>query len=143
MTGTEYDGTEHDGTEQDGTEHDATEQHGTEQDGSALDGNALDGDALDGNALDGNALDGTELDGNALAGPLREVFAVELTAALGTCAGCGRSGPLAEARLYARAPGLVARCPGCAAVLVRLVAGPDRTWLDLRGLAVVEVPAGP
>ena len=100
------------------------------------------GTGLDGAGLDGAGLDGTELDGNALAGPLREVFAVELTAARGTCAGCGRSGPLAEARVYARAPGLVARCPGCAAVLLRLVAGPDRTWLDLRGLAVIEVPTG-
>jgi hypothetical protein len=110
--------------------------------GPELDGPELDGPELDGTVLDGAALDGTELDGNALAGPLREVFAVELTAARGTCAGCGRSGPLAEARLYARAPGLVARCRSCAAVLLRLVAGPDRTWVDLRGLAVLEVPTG-
>jgi hypothetical protein len=103
-------------------------------------GTQPDGTEPDGTEPDGTELDGTELDGNALAGPLREVFAVELTAARGICATCGRSGPLAEARLYARAPGLVARCPGCAAVLVRLVAGPGRTWVDLRGLAVVEVP---
>jgi hypothetical protein len=86
---------------------------------------------------------GTELDGNALAGPLREVFAVELTAAFGTCASCGRRGPLAEARVYSRAPGLVARCRSCEAVLIRLVTGPDRSWIDLRGVAVIEVPAGP
>jgi hypothetical protein len=85
---------------------------------------------------------GTELDGNALAGPLREVFAVELTAARGTCAGCGRIGPLAEARLYARAPGLVVRCRGCDAVLLRLTTGPGRSWIELRGLAVLEVPSG-
>ncbi len=85
---------------------------------------------------------GIELDGNALAGPLREVFAVELTAARGTCAGCGRTGPLAEARLYARAPGLVVRCRGCDAVLLRLVSGPGRSWVELRGLAVLEVPTG-
>jgi hypothetical protein len=85
---------------------------------------------------------GTELDGNALAGPLREVFAVELTAARGTCAGCGRTGPLAEARLYADAPGLVVRCRGCEAVLLRLVTGPGRSWIELRGLAVLEVPTG-
>ncbi len=96
----------------------------------------------DGNELDGNELDGNELDGNALAGPLREVFAVELTAARGICAGCGRGGPLAEARVYAHAPGLVARCRVCAAVLARVVTGPDRSWVDLRGLAVIEVPSG-
>jgi hypothetical protein len=84
----------------------------------------------------------TTVDGNALAGPLRELFAVEVTAARGTCAGCGRSGPLADAVVYPRAPGLVARCRDCTAVLVRIVAGPDRSWLDLRGLAVVEVPTG-
>jgi predicted RNA-binding Zn-ribbon protein involved in translation (DUF1610 family) len=85
---------------------------------------------------------GADLDGNALAGPLRELFAVELTVALGTCANCGHSGPLAEARVYSRAPGVVVRCPTCEEVLIRVVAGPGRTWLDLRGLAVVEVPTG-
>jgi len=79
------------------------------------------------------------LDGNALAGALRTVFAVELTDAVGTCAGCGRRGAIAEARLYTRAPGLVARCTGCDGVLLRLVDGPNRTWLDLRGLSVIEV----
>jgi Family of unknown function (DUF6510) len=83
-----------------------------------------------------------ELDGNALAGPLRDLFAVELTAAWGTCASCGRRGPVAETVLYVHAPGLVARCRGCDAVLLRLVSGPGRTWLDLRGFAVVEVPTG-
>jgi hypothetical protein len=45
-------------------------------------------------------------------------------------------------RLYARAPGIVLRCPGCDAVLLRLVQDPGppgRTWLDLRGLAVLQV----
>jgi hypothetical protein len=82
----------------------------------------------------------TELDGNAMAGTLRELFAVELTAARGTCASCGRTGPLADAVVYARAPGVVARCRGCEAVLLRVVAAPARTMLDLRGLAVIEVP---
>jgi Family of unknown function (DUF6510) len=29
------------------------------------------------------------LDGNAIAGLLQEVFAVQMTTAIGTCAGCG------------------------------------------------------
>ena len=49
------------------------------------------------------------LDGNAAAGALRDFFAVELTAALGQCDGCGHRAVLAEARLYTDAPGLVAR----------------------------------
>jgi hypothetical protein len=66
------------------------------------------------------------LDGNALAGPLSEIFAVDITAAAGRCANCGRTGPVAALRLYVRAPGLVARCPGCDAVMLRLVRVPAR-----------------
>ena len=79
-------------------------------------------------------------DGNALAGPLREIFAVELTAAVGQCASCGRVGTVAGLRVYQQAPGAVVRCPGCDAVLIRLVRGPDRAWLDVRGLVCLEIP---
>jgi hypothetical protein len=84
-------------------------------------------------------MDDTYVDGNALAGTLRTIFAVELTDAVGTCAGCGRRAAIAEARLYTRAPGLVGRCPRCDGVLLRLVTGPGRTWIDLRGMSVIEV----
>jgi hypothetical protein len=80
------------------------------------------------------------IDGNALAGPLREVFAVDVTVASGRCVHCGRVGPVAAFHLYAEAPGLVARCPGCEEVVLRLVRGPDRAWLDLRGLVSLEIP---
>jgi hypothetical protein len=40
---------------------------------------------------------------------------------------------MAQLRVYTRAPGLVARCPGCDGVVMRLVNGPTSTWLDLRG----------
>jgi hypothetical protein len=33
-------------------------------------------------------------DGNALAGPLHEVFRVDVTIAVGRCRECGRTGPL-------------------------------------------------
>jgi hypothetical protein len=81
------------------------------------------------------------VDGNMLAGGLREVFAVEMTVASGQCASCGRIGPLGEAQVYDElGPGLVARCPSCESVLMRLVRGPGRVWLDLRGLIYLEVP---
>ena len=80
------------------------------------------------------------VDGNEMAGPMREVFAVDITVARGRCASCGRTGAVAEARVYDRAPGLVARCPGCEEVLLRVVRGPDRVWLDLRGVTVLEIP---
>jgi hypothetical protein len=79
-------------------------------------------------------------DGNALAGPLSEIFAVDVTAANTRCVSCGRLGVVATLRVYQQAPGLVARCPGCDAVLLRLVRGPDRGWLDLRGVVWLEIP---
>jgi Family of unknown function (DUF6510) len=48
---------------------------------------------------------------------------------------------MAEMRVFDHAPGVVARCPSCDQVLVRLVHGPGRAWLDLRGLAYLQVPA--
>jgi len=78
------------------------------------------------------------VDGNELAGTLREIFAVDITVARGRCVGCGREATVAEAVVYDRAPGLVARCSGCEAVLLRVVRGPGRVWLDLRGLSILE-----
>ncbi|MFC5909827.1 DUF6510 family protein [Streptacidiphilus monticola] len=79
-------------------------------------------------------------DGNALAGPLAEIFAVDVTAAEGRCTGCGRTGPVAALRVYRHAPGLVARCPGCEQVVLRLVRGRDAAWLDLRGTFALHIP---
>jgi uncharacterized protein DUF6510 len=79
------------------------------------------------------------LDGNVLAGPLREVFTVDVTTARGQCVGCGQVSALGEVRVYADGPGDVGRCPGCDDVLLRLVRGPDRAWLDLRGLVCLEL----
>jgi Family of unknown function (DUF6510) len=79
------------------------------------------------------------LDGNALAGTLREIFAVDVTAATGRCVACGRDGAVGSLRLYTHAAGLVARCPSCDAVVLRVVRGPGRAWLDLRGLVCLAV----
>jgi hypothetical protein len=78
------------------------------------------------------------VDGNELAGTLREVFAVDITVARGRCENCGLEGPVAEVHVFDRAPGLVARCRGCDAVLLRVVRGPGRAWLDLRGMTYLE-----
>jgi hypothetical protein len=79
-------------------------------------------------------------DGNALAGPLHDVFRPDVTAAVGGCGNCGRTGPMAEVRVFDHAPGVVARCPNCDQILLRLVRGPGRAWLDLRGLDYLQLP---
>ena len=80
-----------------------------------------------------------KLDGNAIAGVLGEIFAVEMTVVDGTCAGCGNVAPMGAVDVYMNAPGIVVRCPACTQVLVTIVRGPDRTWLDLSGLRRFEL----
>jgi hypothetical protein len=79
-------------------------------------------------------------DGNALAGPLAEVFAIDLTAAHTTCAACGQRGRIADLRVYGTAPGMVARCSSCGEVMLRYVRSPDAGWLDLRGIVALQMP---
>ncbi len=79
------------------------------------------------------------LDGNAIAGELYELFGVEMTVATGVCDACGAVEQLARLDVYVRAPGTVVRCPHCEAVLMRLVRGRDRVWLDLRGVRSLEL----
>ncbi len=83
------------------------------------------------------------VDGNALAGPLSELFAVEVTGANGVCANCGYEAPVATLRVWQHAPGLVARCSTCDQVMMRLVRGPDRMWLDLQGVVRLEIELEP
>ena len=79
------------------------------------------------------------MDGNMLGGTLGELFSMDVTSATVTCVSCGASWAIAQARVYPHAPGMVARCPTCDAVLLRLVRGPDRAWLDLRGITCLEM----
>ncbi|MGH3506508.1 MAG: DUF6510 family protein [Nocardioidaceae bacterium] len=80
------------------------------------------------------------VDGSVLAGTLSEVFTVDVTAATGSCTGCGRTGAVAELRVYGTEPGMVARCPGCEQVVLRVVRTPTDVWLDVRGLVALRVP---
>ncbi len=47
---------------------------------------------------------------------------------------------MAEVWVFDHAPGVVARCPVCDQVLVRLVRGPGHAWLDARGLSYLRLP---
>jgi len=82
------------------------------------------------------------LDGNALAGPLSEIFAVDVTSARGRCGSCGAVSAIAQARLYVDAPGMVLRCPSCLGVLLRLREDGGQAVLDLRGLSYLTVDLG-
>jgi hypothetical protein len=79
------------------------------------------------------------LDGNAAAGELSRVFAVDITTAEGLCAECGTTRCLAEAHLYMHGPGLVARCPACEHVLLRLVNVDEHVFLDVRGMIYLRL----
>jgi len=87
-------------------------------------------------------MDERKVDGNAIGGVLREVFALEMTAAESTCAGCGAVNALGRVDVYVHAPGTVVRCPDCGAVLMRIVRGGGRCWLDLSGVRVIEFTTG-
>jgi hypothetical protein len=78
------------------------------------------------------------LDGNAIGGLLLELLAVELTAAGTVCAGCGAHEEVARLDVYCGA-GIVVRCCHCGAVMIRIVQGRGRTWLDLSGAASLQL----
>jgi hypothetical protein len=79
------------------------------------------------------------LDGNAIGGLLREIFTMEMTTAVGTCAACGAVNEVGRLHVYVHAPGTVVRCPACEAVLMRVVRGPGRYWIDLSGTRTLEL----
>jgi hypothetical protein len=86
--------------------------------------------------------DDRALDGSAAAGPLSEVFAFDVTVARTVCAACRDARAVAELRAYLQAPGIVLRCASCGAVQLRHVRSAGGAWLDLRGVEVLQMPAG-
>jgi hypothetical protein len=79
------------------------------------------------------------LDGNAIGGLLMELFGTDLTAAPCVCANCGARDEIARAEVYVQCPGVVVRCRSCSAVVITIVRGPSRTWVDLRGTDGLEL----
>ena len=79
-----------------------------------------------------------KVDGNAIGGLLREIFAMEMTNAVGTCASCGADNEVGRVHVYMHAPGTVVRCPSCEQVLMRIVRGGGRYWVDLTGTRCLE-----
>jgi Zn finger protein HypA/HybF involved in hydrogenase expression len=79
-----------------------------------------------------------KLDGNAIGGLLRQIFAMEMTTAQGTCANCGTVHMVGEVVVYLNAPGVVVRCPSCDYVQMKIVRGRDRYWIDMSGVRCLE-----
>jgi hypothetical protein len=86
-------------------------------------------------------MDGEErrLDGNTAAGLLGEIFPFEMTMVKTRCSGCGAMEPAGAELVYTDAPGLVMRCLHCDSVLLKVVHGGGRYWLDMRGVACLEI----
>ena len=78
------------------------------------------------------------LDGNAVAGLLQEIFAVEMTTAVGTCDGCGATNAVGALHVF-RGAGIVMRCPHCGNALVTIVDDGTRAWMGFRGVRALEV----
>ena len=83
------------------------------------------------------------LDGNAAAGELSRIFAVDITSAEGQCANCGARRRFAETHLYTQCPGLIARCPLCEHIILRVADVQHRVFLDLRGLTYLSFDKEP
>jgi hypothetical protein len=83
--------------------------------------------------------DEQRVDGNAAAGLLGEIFPFEMTMVKTLCAVCGRMEPTGAELVYADAPGMVMRCVHCESVLLTIVHGGGRYWLDMRGVACLQI----
>jgi phage FluMu protein Com len=79
------------------------------------------------------------LDGDSAAGELNRIFAFDITTAREKCAHCGATRHFAEAHIYVKCPGIVARCASCGHILLRLVDAGGRLFLDLRGMNCLAV----
>jgi Family of unknown function (DUF6510) len=83
-------------------------------------------------------MDALMLDGNAVAGLLQEVFAVEMTTAIGTCNACGATEAVGALHVF-RGAGIVMRCPHCDNPLVRIVRDDTRVWIGFPGAHTLQV----
>jgi hypothetical protein len=79
-----------------------------------------------------------KLDGNAIGGLMLELFGTDLTVAGTVCGSCGAHGEMARLDVYLGA-GIVGRCCHCEAVMLRVVQGRGRTWIDFSGTASLQV----
>ena len=79
------------------------------------------------------------VDGNAAGGMFGELFALDITGAWAKCAGCGAAEIVGALQVYAHGMGMVARCPHCKGVVMRMSRTPTHVWLDASGATSIAV----
>ena len=87
-------------------------------------------------------MDEQRLDGNAAAGVLAEIFTFEVTTSRAACVRCGATGEVGAQMAYVTEMGTVLRCSSCDNALIRIVrqqTGPQRYWLDLKGIDYLQL----
>ena len=82
-------------------------------------------------------MDALMLDGNAVAGLLKEVFGMDMTTAIATCASCGAGDAVGATHVYRG--GVVLRCPYCDNVLAKIVTRRAEACVDLSGLRMLAM----
>ena len=83
-------------------------------------------------------MDKLMLDGNAVAGLLQELFAWEMTTAIGSCATCHATEPVGAAHVY-RGAGIVLRCQHCDNTLAVIARGERCVWITFQGIRALEL----
>ncbi len=83
-----------------------------------------------------------KLDGNAAAGILQEIFPFDMTLVQATCTGCGATDVIGALAAYIHGMGTVVRCPSCDTALIRVAQTRGRTFLDMRGVRVLQISTG-
>ena len=86
--------------------------------------------------------DAIRVDGNAAAGMLSELFTPDLTSARARCAGCHATQAIGALLVYAHGMGMVARCPSCEGVIMRVVKTPTHIWFEATGATSIAVSHG-
>ena len=62
-----------------------------------------------------------------------------MTVVMMRCTGCGRMAPAGAEMVYLDAPGVVMRCLHCQSVLLTIVRADGRYWLNLPGVACLQI----
>jgi len=84
-------------------------------------------------------VDERRLDGNAAAGILGALFALDVTRATVTCAGCEQPSPVGELVLYSVEMGAVLRCPGCSHLMICATELRGVLRLDMQGVKILRI----